>query len=45
MKKKRQENNINNPCLIWQLRLFKGFLISGDSRGELTIWDAEFGTL
>jgi len=25
--------------------LFKKYLISGDSKGELSIWDAEFGTL
>jgi U3 small nucleolar RNA-associated protein 4 len=32
-------------CFIWQLKLFKGFLISGDSQGDITVWDAEFGTL
>ena len=32
-------------CFIWQLRLFKSFIISGDSQGDITIWDAEFGTL
>ena len=32
-------------CFIWQLRLFKGFIISGDSQGDITVWDAEFGTL
>lgn len=32
-------------CLIWKLKLFKGFLISGDSMGDVTVWDSEFGTL
>lgn len=31
--------------MIWNMKLYKGFLISGDSKGEVTIWDSEFGTL
>ena len=31
--------------LIWKLRLFNGYLISGDSKGEVCIWDDKFGTL
>ncbi len=31
--------------MIWKIKLFKDFLISGDSKGEVTIWDAQFGTL
>ena len=33
------------PCYLWCLKLFKNFLISGDSQGDVTVWDAEFGTL
>ena len=34
------------PCLMWKLKLFKGrHLISGDSQGDVTVWDAEFGTI
>jgi len=32
-------------CFIWQLKIFKEYIISGDSQGDLTVWDAEFGTL
>lgn len=32
-------------CLIWKLRIFQNFLISGDSQGEVCIWDSKFGTL
>jgi WD40 repeat protein len=32
-------------CFIWQLKMFKGFIISGDSHGDITVWDSEFGTL
>ena len=33
-------------CLIWSLRLFNDeVLFSGESSGELCIWDAEHGTL
>ena len=32
-------------CFIWQLKIFKGFIISGDSQGDVTVWDSEFGTL
>jgi WD40 repeat protein len=31
--------------MIWKLRLFKGFLLSGDSKGELSIWDSDYGAL
>lgn len=27
-------------CLIWKLRVFQNFLISGDSQGEVCIWDS-----
>jgi U3 small nucleolar RNA-associated protein 4 len=33
------------PCLIWKLCQLQGFLISGDSSGELVIWNMKFGTL
>jgi WD40 repeat protein len=32
-------------CLIWKLKLFKGFLLCGDSMGDIVVWDSEFGTL
>lgn len=32
-------------CYIWKLKLFNNCLVSGDSQGDLTIWDAEFGTI
>lgn len=32
--------------MIWKLAVFKQeFLISGDSLGEVSIWDSEYGTL
>lgn len=31
--------------MIWRVRYFKGYLITGDSRGEVSVWDAEYGTL
>jgi hypothetical protein len=31
---------------MWKLKLAEGgYLISGDSQGDIIIWDAEFGTL
>ena len=31
--------------MIWCIKLFKGHLITGDSQGELCIWDEKFGTM
>ena len=41
-KKKTQQNG---QCLIWSLKLFKNYLISGDSHGHVCVWDTRFGTL
>jgi WD40 repeat protein len=41
--KKHQKQT--GSCFIWKLRLSKGFLISGDSMGDVTVWDPQFGTL
>mmetsp|Transcript_27453 Transcript_27453/g.19825 ORF Transcript_27453/g.19825 Transcript_27453/m.19825 type:complete len:81 (+) Transcript_27453:714-956(+) len=30
---------------MWSLRLFKGYLITGDSKGDLSVWDPNHGTL
>ena len=30
---------------MWKLRLFKSYLISGDSQGAVIGWDAQHGTL
>ena len=32
-------------CLIWALKTYQNYLISGDSQGEVSIWDMQFGTL
>ena len=31
--------------MIWRLKTYQNYLISGDSQGNLSIWDIEFGTL
>ena len=41
--KKAQKKS--GPCHIWQLRLYSDYLVSGDSQGDVCIWDAKFGTL
>lgn len=38
-------SNEESLCHIWKLKLFRNYLISGDSIGEITIWDSQFGTL
>ena len=41
-----QKGTKKSKCLIWCLKRFKDeYLISGDSLGEVSIWDLEFGTL
>lgn len=33
-------------CMMWQLRLYSGdYLVSGDSQGDVCLWDARSGTL
>ena len=41
----KQSKKQIQKCLIWKLVYFKGYLISGDSTGEVCIWDEAFGTL
>ena len=41
----KQSKKESQGCLIWRLLLFKGYLISGDSKGEVCVWDQAFGTL
>ena len=44
--KQTKKQQKQQECLIWTLKLFKGDTIfSGDSKGELSAWDAEHGTL
>ena len=44
-KQTAKETKKNGPCFIWKLRIFGQFLISGDSKGEDSVWDLNFGTL
>jgi WD40 repeat protein len=32
-------------CLIWTLKLFNNCVLTGDSAGDLSVWDATHGTL
>ncbi|CDW74499.1 u3 small nucleolar rnaassociated protein [Stylonychia lemnae] len=41
----KKQKKTNLECCIWQLKLFRNHLLSGDSQGHLSVWDAEFGTL
>ena len=42
---KLRKDKGSKECLLWTLRLFNdAFLISGDSLGEVTVWDAVHGT-
>jgi len=43
---KQSKKEKSKNCLIWQLALYKNkYLISGDSKGEVCIFDSKFGTL
>ena len=44
-KQTEKQKKKDGPCLMWKLSQLKGHLISGDSSGELAIWDMKFGTL
>ena len=44
-KQTKKEIKSQGPCYIWTLKKYKGYLISGDSKGEISIWDDNFGTL
>eukprot|EP00347_Sterkiella_histriomuscorum_P013585 403364154 len=41
---KKQKKGGPESC-IWQLKLFKNYLISGDSQGHVCVWDSQYGTL
>lgn len=44
-KQTKKNQKAKGECMIWKIKLFKDFLVSGDSKGEVSIWDAQFGTL
>jgi len=44
-KQTQKEKAKDGACMIWQIVLFKNYLISGDSKGELCVWDSKFGTM
>ena len=45
-KQTKKEQKKQGPCLMWKLKSFNSeYLVSGDSKGEVCIWDAQFGTL
>lgn len=45
-KQTKKEQKKEGPCLIWKLKLFNNeAIVSGDSKGEVCIWDINFGTL
>lgn len=44
-KQTKKAQKAHGECMMWKLALFKqNTLISGDSLGEVSIWDCEFGT-
>ena len=43
-KQTQKKKSKEGKCLIWNLCYADGCLISGDSQGDVCIWDTEFGT-
>lgn len=43
--KATKDKQQKSECLIWTLALFRGCVITGDSQGDLSVWDATHGTL
>ena len=38
-KQTQKEQKKSGPCYMWKLQIFESYLISGDSKGEVCIWD------
>jgi hypothetical protein len=38
-KQTAKEQKKNGPCYMWKLQIFGEYLLSGDSKGEVCVWD------